>query len=464
VAASGSRSYSWLRIIAGVLLCVGVAIFFTRSAAEHGRRVNTSKARGDQSGYLWDAENVYHNWHGRRPSVVIGERNRMPLYAGYLALFYDPAMTDPEYFEVGKRANIYLAVGLLTLLALVFRRHLPLLPAVNLTAIATFGWFIYKAGYTQSELLFYTLFFLSFLCCWHLLRSTATPRLLYLAALGGALSALAYLTKAATPPFLALFGLTFAAQAGTSPNVGPSGGGIVRSARIRAAAAGLVFAMVFLAILSPYLMTNKRVFGRYFYNVNSTFYVWYDNWAQASQGTILHGDGVGWPDMRESQLPSLSRYWREHTIRQIAERVQSGLADMAVVSYRTYDYLGYLALFSGLLVVIAVTRWHLLWLMLVDHVWLSAFLCLYAVLYVGATAFYFPISGTGTARFFLAHLLPFFFVLSHAFSRTRLRDITWTPGGVRLGLRHFHIAVSLILVFDVALRTSSRLMTTYGGF
>ena len=50
-------------------------------------------------------------------------------------------------------------------------------------------------------------------------------------------------------------------------------------------------------MLSPYLRTNKTVFGRYFYNVNTTFYVWYDDWPQASVGTIKHGDDVGWPKM-----------------------------------------------------------------------------------------------------------------------------------------------------------------------
>src|SRR5215210_124106 len=50
-----------------IVACVALATFYVAAASEHGRRVNTSKARGDQSGYLWDAENVYANWHGRQP-------------------------------------------------------------------------------------------------------------------------------------------------------------------------------------------------------------------------------------------------------------------------------------------------------------------------------------------------------------------------------------------------------------
>lgn len=437
--------------------------FYATAAAEHGRRINISKARGDQSGYLWDAQNVYHNWHGRQPRMLIGERNRMPVYAAYLALFYNPSMSDPEYFEVGRIANIYLSLGLLVILGLVLARHLPALVAINLTGIVTFGWFIYKAGYTQSELLFYTFFFLAFLVCWHMLRAPAGRRLLWLACLGGALAALAHLTKAAVPPFLALFGLAFAGRWIYPPGGIPTSGSR-RAPLLWAAGAGLLYAAVFLAIASPYLLTNKRVFGRYFYNVNSTFYVWYDDWPSASVGVRLHGDGHQWPDVPASEMPSAGRYWREHTVRQIAERVGSGAKDMAIVSYRTYDYLGYTVLFLVMLGALAATRWRLFKTMALDHAWLTLFLAAYAAAYLVATAFYFPISGTGTGRFLIAHLLPFFFVLSHVFSRSRLSRVEWRAGAWTIGMRHFHWLVAILLVLDVAFRTWPRLMSTYGGF
>src|SRR5207302_5269504 len=100
------------------------------------------------------------------------------------------------------------------------------------------------------------------------------------------------------------------------------------------------------ALPISYLAANKRAFGSYFYNVNTTFYVWYDDWPQASTGTIKHGDGVGWPDMPVDELPSASRYWREHTIEQIARRVAGGFHDMFDRSYNTYWYLKYLTLYT----------------------------------------------------------------------------------------------------------------------
>ena len=84
----------------------------------------------------------------------------------------------------------------------------------------------------------------------------------------------------------------------------------------------VVFAMAFLVVLSPYLLNSKRVFGHFFYNVNSTFYVWYDDWPAASQGTYRHGDGVGWPKMPAGEIPSMGKYLRGHSAGQIAARIR----------------------------------------------------------------------------------------------------------------------------------------------
>ena len=156
------------------LLLLALAGFYLAGATEHAKRVNNFKARGDQSGYLGDAEAVYANWHGRTPPLLIGERNRMPLYAGYLALFYSPSMSDDEYFVVAKRANIYLSLGLLALLAAILARFLKPVPAANLLLVVAFGYFVFKAGYAQSELLFYFLFFVAFLLMLNTL--TGPPR------------------------------------------------------------------------------------------------------------------------------------------------------------------------------------------------------------------------------------------------------------------------------------------------
>ena len=53
-------------------------------------------------------------------------------------------------------------VRLLALCYLIFARFLRPLPATNLLVAVAFGYFVFKAGYTQAELLFYFLFFAAF--------------------------------------------------------------------------------------------------------------------------------------------------------------------------------------------------------------------------------------------------------------------------------------------------------------
>jgi hypothetical protein len=448
------------------LLCIGLAVFYVVAASEHGRRVNTSKSRGDQSGYLWDAENVYANWHGRQPPVVIGERNRMPLYAGFLALFYHQDLSDPDFFEVAKQANIYLSLALLVLLAVMFFRELPQLEATNLTGILAFGIFIFKAGYAQSELLFYFLMFVTFLGCWHLLRTSSPTgwRTIVIAAVTGVTAGLAQLTKAAMLPFVGIFLVVYLGSlVGRFMRREPSKIGAPGDTSWRVAAA-IVFAAAFFAVLWPYLSTSKRVFGQYFYNVNSTFYVWYDDWVSASIGTRLRGDGVGWPTMTASELPSASRYLSEHSLGQIAARIGSGFEDMASKSVQMYEYLPYLVLYLVALSIVLITLRASVAKMIRSNLPLIVFLTAYGLVYLLAIAFYYPTSGTGTARFLLAHLAPLFFTISYFLSQKPILDSSWYVAGARIGIRQFHVLVLVMLGADVAFHLWPRLMSTYGGF
>jgi hypothetical protein len=445
------------RRVAAALLVAGLMAFYYAAASEHARVVNTSKARGDQSGYLWDAQQVYWNWHGRTPRVLVGERNRMPLYAAYLALFYRLDINDDDYFVIAKRWNIRLSLLLLAALAIVFFRQLPPLAATNLTAVVAFGYFVFKAGYAQSELLFYFLFFLAFLACWYLLQAPGGRAKLGLAAGAGVLAALAHLTKAALMPFVVLFLVVYIAAAAARCLPRPGARSLVREAAVPA-----VMAAVFLAVLSPYLLNSERTFGSYFYNVNTTFYAWYDNWAEASVGTIRHGDGVGWPEMPADQIPSVTQYWRSHTTREIASRVAGGFTDMAVRSYRTYAYFKYVAWYLAMLVIVILSNTTSFARLARRNAGLVAFLVLYGLSHLLLIAFYEPISGTGTTRFLIAHLTPFFYAASRYLSHPEVARTT--IGGGPVGVRHLQALTGMMLALDVAFWIWPRVMTTYGGF
>ncbi len=439
-------------------LLAALAVVYVAGATEHAQRVNTSKARGDQSGYLWDAQNMYSNWHGTNPPILIGERNRMPLYAAFLAAFWSPASSNDEFFANAKRWNISLSVGLLAVLAIVLAYYLPPLPATNLILIVAFGYFIFKAGYAQSELLFYFLWFLMFLLFWDLItRQASVTKTVVRAVAAGILAALAHLTKASALPLVAIFLVVCLVEAFRQMRVD------ARAGRLKLATA-LIVGAVFLLVLSPYIRTNKRVFGHYFYNVNTTFYMWYDDWPQASIGTIKHGDGVGWPAMPAEELPSAARYWREHTVSQIAARVSGGFWDMVVRSYTTFWYFKYVVLYLACALALAIRARKELMAVLRRHVAAAGFLLLYAAVYLLGIAFYAPVSGTGTTRFLIAHLTPLFFVLSSMLAANALRTTEWRVAGTRVTLQHFHLLVFVSLAFDIAFVIWPRLMGTYGGF
>jgi hypothetical protein len=457
------RPRSVLGLGAIAVVTVFLAWFYIAGARENARVMNLEKSRGDQTLYMVMALEVYANRHGEQPPIV-HRRNRMPLYPWLQSWFWDERMTHWEYFYAGRERNIYLSVGLLAVLGAIFSRLLRPLVAVNLTLVLAFGCFIYKAGYFQPELLFYTLFFCAFLVCCGMLATSSSRALLVLGAAGGTLAALAHLTKAAMLPFVGLF---LAVQAGRTirdavrANVRP--GDRIRQAAWRIAAAA-VFLGCFLAVLSPYISTSKRVFGRYFYNVNTTFYVWYDNWGQAIKGTRSLDDEAQWPRMRRRDLPGPRKYLREHTAGQIAARFRRGFADMAIVSYTGYNYLKYVVLYLAFTALLAGTRPRAVAAALRGRAALVWFVSLLAAAYLAATAFYEPISATGTARFMLVMLAPLLFTASWIFSRPSIRAIEWRTGGIVLSPAHFHLLVLATLALDIAFTTWPRLLTTYGGF
>jgi hypothetical protein len=444
------------RLGCGALL-VALGWLYVAGAARHGAQVNVSRVRADQSGYLWDAVGIYQDRQAGTDRLI-GERNRMPLYPWLLSWLYDPGLNPDQFFERAKRWNTGLSLLLLVLIGVTARRLLPPLPALDLTLVAAFGYFVFKAPYAQVELLFYTVWWLMFLACWRSLTGRGS-RALTSGVLAGLLAALAHLSKAAVLPFAGLFIAVSAVRAAFALRATPHAGRRL----VGEALVPVAFTLVFLAVLAPYLLNSKRVFGHYFYNVNSTFYVWYDDWPAASQGTYQHGDGVGWPKMPESEIPGMRKYLREHSAAQIATRLKDGLTEMVVVSYNRLWYFKYVTLYLAFAAVLFASRSRAVSAIVVEQPALAAFLVLYGITYLLAVAFYKPISGT-TLRMLLTHVLPLLFALSRAFAHPRLRDTQWNAGGMLVTPVHFHAFVLLTVIFDAAFTIWPRLMTDFAGY
>lgn len=480
------RRPTWLAVLRWVLGLTAMAVLgyvYYRGASYNAQVVNPKSHPGDQSSYMEYARDIYRNRHG---ADVMGDRNRMPGFPWVMSYFYDPAKSesivkgyrktydaegDDEFFARGKRVNIWLSMGILAAMFFIVRWQVGTLAASSMTLVLAFGAFVFKAGYFQAELLFYFTFFLSFLLLCQLLKR---PRW-WLGILAGVATALAHLVKAAMLPLLGLFVTAYLGRElvvligclRKRNRSTPAG----RPAWYWRMATLLITLACFVATLWPYLRNSKEQFGYYFYNVNSTFYAWYEKWRDVSNrvtGTKAHGDRLHWPDMPADRLPSAARYWREHTAGQIGERVSKGLDDIVRESYGHYWYAKYVCLYLLLAVVLAAcrpksfgrwvrSRWN--WAVL-------GFVVIYLVTYVLLTAFYAPISLTGTTRFLLAHLAPLLFAISFFSIREPFVSTGFTVGPARVTARHFHVAVIVMMLADIPFAVWPRLMdaSKFGGF
>jgi len=451
MAAAVSPARRWIILAMGLVLA-SLAALYVFGALEHSRRVNTDASTFDQSAYLHYAGQMRATGYG-----YVGGRNRMPLYPFLQSLVYSSGLDEQQRFERAKRLNIALSVLALIVLYPILRRWLPPLATFSLILISAFMVFIFKAAYVQCELVYYLLAFCSFLC---MLRFFESPGW-RLGLLSGALLGLTQLTKASALPglvcFCAVAGVWLLARALRAGRTSRPG---LRVADL--ATVGLV-AVGFLAVVFPYIMTSKRVFGRYFYNVNSTFYIWYDTQEQVANGTRLHGDRDGWPDMPADQIPGPARYFREHDAGQIVGRVVNGLRHLHQTAMKSYGYYKYLLLHAGFALAVVVARPRS-WFPLSPAQKVQVFFCLcyfagYLVLIAWSTA-----SLWGANRIGLQLFLPmmFCFALVIEASSRRLPAFQFRGMGLQPA-RLFQAGILCLLAPDIYVVLTSRLMAMAGG-
>lgn len=464
---SGTRRRLF-EVALGVALCLGLVWFYVSAATTHARTVNLIKSRGDQTGYLVDAKRIYSNWHGGT-HYMIGERMRMPAYPACLALLYSPSMSDDAFFEAAREWNIWLSLALLAGLGGLFVQWLPPLPAANLTLVVAFGYFIFKAGYSQPELLSYAVFFAMFASCSALLVRPREQAAVRLAVLAGVLAGATHLTKAVMPPFLGVYVPVYVGQElwalrGTRRQGDAERlAGDVRTAAARLGALALML-VAFAAVVFPYISTSKRTFGSYFFNTNTAYYIWYDTGAQARALLLPHTDTRGVIDLPAEQLPTMSTYLATRTPAQIAHRFTDGVKDMAVRAFADTGFGKYLTLYLVAVGAVLVTMRREARVFAQAHAAPLIFITLYAAVFIASTAFFFTISGTGTGRFLLMHATPVLFTLSWLLTREPFARCGWRVGGTTVTVGHVHLLVTATLAMDIAFSVWPRLMTTYGGF
>lgn len=417
-----------LLVIAMALLAAGSTWI---AATRHADRINTSASKTDQGAYLAEAQ----RWRARGDTYQT-KRNRMPLYPWLLKPLIPVAeKSGQDFFHVAKRANIALTIAAGFILLAVALRTLPWPAALAFHLVSTLSLLAYRAGYVQCEVLFFLLFFLTLISMVRLLERPGP----LLAAATGLLAATAYLTKASALAAGFLFlGLAAARFLFDAWRHARDGGGW-RRFPWRSLAAAPVFAAAFLVVAGPYLATNKRVFTKYFYNVNS-FYMWTDSWEEAKEITKKAGDRRGWPDLPPDQIPSARKWFREHSASETVARLVRGSKSIVREAKGNYGYYPYFVALALACMAGALRNRTWFAASLRRHPWSVLFILGLAGGYWLLTAWY--LDYACSHRVILPLALPLLFLLCYGIGRL----MESAPDALtRLWARRFALAVCLVM-------------------
>jgi hypothetical protein len=434
-----------------------MGIFYYEVATDHAGKINKTSDTDDQSAFLNFSEKVWES-----NFRYMGDRNRMPVYAYLQAAFYRPTMNDKEFFIQARQVNIILSLVLLTLTFFILRRYLSVLPAINLILIFAFGLYVFKAGYVQAELLFYFMIFVSIIL---LVRMLTSPSLSF-GIMTGIWLGITQLSKAAVLPLLALFTAMFLIKELILRLRVYGFKGDHKRFRYRLSSLLLVI-LCFLIVNSPYIFENKRTYGQYFYNVNSTFYIWYDSWDEVKQGTRAYGDRDGWPDMPENQIPTFSKYMREHSLDQIYQRFVRGLKNHFNNIINPYSFFNYTLLYFSILVIFGLINYKSSAKLIQKSFWPVIFISGFLIAYLLSYAWFSPISSWDTYRFTYTLFLPFLFWASIAVHKlaTESPEIMLLGRITRPGqyLKLIDITILGLIILDIVHYIPGRIMSGQFG-
>jgi len=436
--------------IASIIVLLMLAFFYYQAAIKHMKTVNKKINSSDQAFYIEFIKDV-----SRSNFTSTGDHNRMPLYPYLQALFYRSGMTDKELFAQGKQLNIVLSLALLVLLFLLFLKRMRFFHAVLLILILAFSLYIFKAPYLQVEILFFTLAAISFIL---MLEMLFHPTWL-LAILTGGSVGLTYLTKGTVLPSLYLFLIVYGIRVVVLLWQGLKAKEPTTLRKTTVQLGYLVILVaVFTIIVYPYIREMKLRFGQYFYNVNTTFYIWLDSYDQALEEEAKNHYAESWPvHLSEDQIPSLRRYLNEHTPQQILGRFLIGFRQELQNLYRQFNVinypLSYLLIF--LLAILCDVRNCLRTAR--NYPYLVLFTMLYFAGYMVAFSWYYPIAGG--RRFIYGLYIPFLYVVVLSINELARRQTLflgqkWNQVNLAKLFVASNIIIALTLVYNIWLVTT----------
>jgi hypothetical protein len=388
----------------GVFVLILFATIGIYALEANGRRLAfpTPFDHADQNAYLEYARKMRETDY-----VFVGNRNRMPVFPFLLSRLYGPGETAAGILERAQAFCVALSAALLLILAAIFRRYFSRFETLSLVIATAFGVFLYRAGIVQVESLFFVVNFGAFVL---LLQLLLTPRW-SLALAGGATLGLAFLTKASALPAFACWAVVFVLQTFRLREFTSEISG--RYLFKRGALLMLVIS-TFLLVVWPYVWTSKERYGQFFYNVNTAHYMWCDSWREAlTYSARLQGPPVD--DPRLPELPSFSKYWRQHTAGEMIARFLTGLFKVTTRSLSVVGYYKFVAGFGIIALVLGLRRRSRARELLARQPFAVIFCLMYFCVYVILFAWYSPV--VTDSRFNLTLFLPFVFVAAIAIQK-----------------------------------------------
>jgi hypothetical protein len=381
-------------------VCVLFAVLYGYGGLVRMEKVNTDMYQEDQSANMWYAKELYD-----RNLLYAGDGCRSPLYPFIQSLFHGRQMDWESFLVQGKSVHLVLSFIILAVIFFIFRLYLSLDQAVALIGITAFTVFLFRSSYVNPAQLYYLLSFATFvLMC----KMFISPNLI-VGALCGICAGLAYLTKFSMAPAIGIFAGVFSVQElylYLAPSRWAVDVSTFRARMRRLASLGLVL-LLFILVITPQIVANKRTFGRCFYNVNTYFYMWYDSWEDAELGTKAYGDREGWPKMAPEDIPSAAKYWREHTADEISWRWIMGILKYFVLAVTSYGWFKYVLLLGALAVAGIAMNVPASLTKAREHIFLLLFVICYFTVYMAGFIWFAAICAA--PRYILELFLPYVF-------------------------------------------------------
>lgn len=444
------KTQRWLVYAGAVLL----GSYFIAGGLFHAQYTNTDPlAVGDQQEYALFTLRVYNS-----NFTHTGYRHHAPLYPFLQAMFANEASTPESIFALGKQINVALAFIGLALIFIVFKQFFPLLQSSLLTLMVAFPLYLLKGGYLEVEILYYTLAFIGYAMLL-VLFNKPNP---WLAVGAGLVLGIAYLTKSSVTPTLMLFVLFYILHAIKEAFHARQAGHQIWP-EIRQRGLSMLLVLVFFTlVIFPYIAESKEIYGKYLYNVNSTFYFWLNDWSEAT-AMKAEGVGAGWPDhIPPEELPSSSKYLVEHSWGEIFTRLGKGYVDEFENYWNQYTFFSYQFIYLFALIAVCVLLWPETWKAIGQHLFLIGFASGYFVGNSAIVAWWLPMAGQ-TNRYAFAMYVPLlftvYFALNYLLKQREAIQLFGKKFSTQRLLNTLNWALFVLMTYDLIFTVPVRLLS-----